>query len=309
MKKHLFSIVTSSYLLVLTAMAAHGQPGFTSWAEVTNLGTTVNSAVADQHPAISKKGLTLYFVSSRAGGSGGPDIYVTHRENTEDPWEPPVNLGPNVNSASTENAPTLSRDGHLLFFGSNRPGGCGGFDLWVSYRRHTHDNFDWEPAFNVGCMINTSFDEDGPTYFEDEATGVTTLYFTSFSRPGNVGDWDIYASTLQSDGTFGPGQLVPELCSSGRDTRTSISHNGLEMFITSNRPGGLGGLDLWVSTRGSTSEFWSVPVNVGAPVNSTDNDGAPALSFDGTTLYFYSLRSGGYGGNDLYVATRSKLTR
>jgi len=136
---------------------------------------------------------------------------------------------------------------------------------------------------------------------------VTTLYFTSLNRPGNVGDWDIYASTLQADGTFGPGELVPELCSIGRDTRTSISRNGLEIFITSNRPGGLGGLDVWVSTRGSTSESWSAPVNVGAPVNSTDNDGAPALSFDGTALYFYSLRPGGYGGNDLYIATRSKL--
>jgi len=102
---------------------------------------------------------------------------------------------------------------------------------------------------------------------------------------------------------------VPELCSIGRDTRTSISRNGLEMFITSNRTGGLGGLDLWVSTRGSTSEFWSAPLNFGAPVNSTDNDGAPALSLDGTTLYFYSLRPGGSGGNDLYVATRSKLTQ
>ncbi len=122
-----------------------------------------------------------------------------------------------------------------------------GNDLWVLYRQHTHDDFGWEPAFNLGCTINTSFDEDGPTYFEDEATAVTTLYFTSFNRLGNVGDWDIYASTLQADGTFGPGQLVPELCSIGRDTRTSISRNGLEMFITSNRTGGLGGLDLWVS--------------------------------------------------------------
>ena len=111
MKRHLFSIVTSSYLLVLPVVSAHGQPGFTPWAEATNLGATVNSAVTDQHPAISKKGLSLYFISNRAGGSGGQDIYVSQRENTEDPWGSPVNLGPNVNSASTENAPTLSRDG------------------------------------------------------------------------------------------------------------------------------------------------------------------------------------------------------
>ncbi len=308
MKKCLSSIVTSSFLLVATAIAAHGQPGFTTWNEATNLGATVNSGVTDQHPAISKKGLSLYFISNRAGGSGALDIFVSQRETTADPWGPPVNLGPNVNSPGTENAPTLSRDGHLLFFGSNRPGGCGGFDLWATYRRHTHDDFGWEPAFNLGCTINTSFDEDGATYVEDEATGVTTLYFTSLNRPDNIGDWDIYTSTLQVDGTFSPGQLVTELSSVGRDTRTSISRNGLEMFITSNRPGGLGGLDVWVSTRASTGDTWSAPFNLGAPVNSTDNDGAPALSFDGRTLYFYSLRPGGYGGNDLYVATRSKRT-
>jgi WD40-like Beta Propeller Repeat len=138
---------------------------------------------------------------------------------------------------------------------------------------------------------------------------VTTLYFTSLNRPGNIGDWDIYTSVLQADGTFGIGQLVTEMSSVGRDTRTSISRNGLEMFITSNRTGGLGGLDVWVSTRNSTSDSWSAALNLGAPMNSTDNDGAPALSFDGTTLYFYSLRTGGYGGNDLYIATRSKLMR
>jgi WD40-like Beta Propeller Repeat len=307
MRKCLSSIVTSSFLLVATAMAAQGQPSFTTWAETTNLGAMVNSGLTDQHPAISKKGLSLYFVSNRAGGSGALDIYVSQRETTEDPWGTPVNLGPHVNSAGTENAPTLSRDGHLLFFGSNRTGGCGGFDLWATYRRHTHDDFGWEPPFNLGCTINTSFDEDGPTYFEDEATGVTTLYFTSLNRPGNIGDWDIYASTLQADGTFSLGQLVTELSSVGRDTRTSISRNGLEMLITSNRTGGLGGLDVWVSTRDSTSDSWSAALNLGAPVNSADNDGAPALSFDGTTLYFYSLRTGGYGGNDLYVAARSKL--
>lgn len=296
------------FMLMLAGARTHGQPRFTNWTEPTNLEAAVNSAFTDQHPAISKDGLTLYFISNRHGGTGGQDIYVSKREGIADLWGAPVNLGPNVNSPDFENAPTLSRDGHLLFFGSNRPGGCGGFDIWASYRRHTHDDFGWEPAFNLGCAINTPFDEDGPTYFENEEAGVTTLYFTSLNRPGNLGDWDIYTSTLQANGTFGAGHIVPELCSTGRDTRTSISRNGLEMYITSNRAGGLGGLDLWLATRDSTTEAWSQPVNLSAPVNTAANEGAPALSFDGATLYFYSLRAGGYGGNDLYVTTRAKIT-
>ena len=73
------------------------------------------------------------------------------------------------------------------------------------------------------------------------------------------------------------------------------------------RIGGFGGQDLWVSTRATTVEPWSIPVNVGPTVNTPYFDGAPALSYDGTTLYFFSNRPGGLGGNDLYVTTRARL--
>ena len=293
-------------LLMLAVYAVSAQPAYTNWETPVNLGT-VNSPGVDQHPAISKNGLSLYFVSDRPGGIGGWDIYVSQRPSLDAPWGPATNLGSTFNSPATENAPDLSRDGHLLFFGSNRPGGCGGSDIWVSYRRDTHDDFAWETPINLGCSINTQFDEDGPTYFVDDDTGLTSLYFTSLNRPNNIGDWDIYVSTVQPDGTFGAGRIVPELNSPARDTRTSISRNGLEMYITSSRGGGLGGLDVWIATRASINAPWSQPVNLGAPVNSSANEGGPALSFDGTTLYFYSTRAGGSGSNDLYVTSRTKL--
>jgi hypothetical protein len=90
------------------------------------------------------------------------------------------------------------------------------------------------------------------------------------------------------------------------------------MILTSSRAGGCGGQDLWVSTRASTADAWSMPVNLdpinpatGEPTcvtNSSSVDGAMALSWDGTTLYFFSNRPGGFGGNDLWVSTRNKLT-
>jgi hypothetical protein len=79
------------------------------------------------------------------------------------------------------------------------------------------------------------------------------------------------------------------------------------MIISSGRPGGVGGEDLWVSTRGSTLDLWRTPVNLGPVVNSTAFDGAPALSFDGMTLYFFSERAGGFGKRDLYMTTRTRL--
>jgi hypothetical protein len=106
---------------------------------------------------------------------------------------------------------------------------------------------------------------------------------------------------------FGEPALVTELNSPGRDTRTAIRRDGLELFLTSNRAGTVGGLDLWVSTRGCTSEAWSTPVNLGPVVNGTAADGAPALSADGETLFFYSTRPGGFGGFDLYMSTRHRL--
>src|SRR2546429_440444 len=79
------------------------------------------------------------------------------------------------------------------------------------------------------------------------------------------------------------------------------------MILSSGRPGGVGSEDLWVSTRASTLDPWSTPVNLGAVVNTTAFEGGPALSFDGTTLYSHSNRPGGWGGNDLYVTTRTQL--
>jgi len=81
------------------------------------------------------------------------------------------------------------------------------------------------------------------------------------------------------------------------------------IFGSWNRPGGFGKQDLWVATRKDTEDPWSKPVNLGPVVNTSNNEGGPALSRDGTTLYFHSDRPGPgtLGLLDLYVTTRAKL--
>jgi len=287
---------------------------FGAWSAPVNLGAVINTSSSDQHPAISKDGLSLYISSDRPGGFGGLDIWVSHRAKVDSPWEAPVNLGPVINTTIDDRVPTFSRDGHWMFFGSiNRPGGFGATDIWASYRQDVHGDFAWETPVNLGANVNTSTDEDGATFFQDDETGINTLYFTSLNRAGYPGtDWDIYASVQNLDGTFGPAVPVTPLNLPGgptdaRDTRTAIRKDGREMFITTNRSGGQGLIDLWVSTRATTSDQWSTPVNLGPTVNSSANDGAPAISSDGQTLYFYSNRSGGSGGNDLYMTSREKI--
>jgi len=282
---------------------------FSDWSEPVNLGRIVNSEFDEFLPAISRDGRSLYFTSTRPGGFGGEDIWVSQRTSRDATWGTPMNLGPIVNSAGLERSPGLSRDGHYLFFATNRPGGFGSLDIWVSWRANKHDDFGWQPPVNLGQGVNSPASDFGPTYFENNDAGIRNLFFAS-SRPGGAGGIDIYVSALAADGSFGPAQPVRELNSPNNDFRPTISRNGLELFFDSSRPGPgpSPGRDLWVSTRRSVGEPWSTPVNLGSPVNTAEFDEAlPALSSNGRELFFSSSnRPGGVGGSDLYLSTRTR---
>ena len=316
-------IAAAALAIAASSVPSKARNKFGPWGPPVNLGLTVNSKPIerlskgiDERPAISRDNLSLYFDSDRPGGSGGTDIWVSHRASVGDQWGTPQNLGPIVNSSGNETSPNLSPNGHWLFFGSDRPGGCGKLDIWASHRKDRDDDFAWEPPVNLGCVTNgwvyTSANDDFPFLFVDNEQDTTILYFASDRDYGSQ-HYHIYASTMnEEDGTFGPGVLVRELncfmptCT--RDSRTTIRRDGLEIIFGSwERPGGLGKQDLWVATRNDTADPWSIPVNLGQTVNTKCNDGGPALSRDGTTLYFHSDRPWPCGDLDLYVTTRERL--
>src|SRR2546425_1697651 len=289
---------------VIADAAGEDGPRWSDWSTPIHLGPLINAPGFDQSgPALSQDGLSLYFASSRPGGLGRNDLWVAHRGSRDNAWGAPQNLGPNLNSAGDDFAPNFSKNGHWMYFSSDRPGGCGAHDLYVSYRQHTQDDFDWQPAVNLGCVVNTPFNDWLPDPFEDPETGVTTLYFSS-NRPAGIGFLNIYTTTLGEDGSFRPAVLVPELSSAARDARPVIARDGLELFLASNRPGGLGDWDLWVSRRATTQDPWGTPVNVGPSVNTQYFEAAPGLSADGTMLFFRSTRPGGFGVGDLWMSTR-----
>jgi hypothetical protein len=156
-------------------------------------------------------------------------------------------------------------------------------------RSNKHDDFGWQEPVNLGS-VNSPQNDTAATYFEDEETGIISLYLTSARPEGPVGSrpgtLHIYVSTLGDDGSFGPAVLVPELSSRYEERHTAIRRDGLEFFLGSSRPDGRIGLeDIWVSTRdNSTLDPWSTPVNLGSTVNYPGYvTGAPALSCDGTT--------------------------
>ncbi len=292
-------------MISIFGSAALAAPGYSDWSDPVNLGPIVNSAAFDTGPAISKDGLSLFFGSQRPGGLGNFDLYVSQRATTDDAWGPPTWLGPTVNSPVVDNIPSLSRDEHWMFFNSPRPGGYGLNDVWATYREHVHDDFGWEAPVNLGPGVNSAFSDQGGFLFENEDLGVPLLYFGS-DRPGGLGGLDIYVSVQAPDGTFGPAALVPELSSSAGDQRPVVRFDGLELFLSSTRAGGFGGLDIWVSTRESTSDPWGAPENAGASLNGPYDDWQAYIGSDRVTLYFVSNRPEGSGSLDLYVTSRTR---
>jgi hypothetical protein len=301
---HYIATLGSAIVLVSAVTASSGAQKYSEWSTPVNVGPTVNSSAMDRAPAISKDGLSLYFASNRlVGGFGGEDIYVSQRGTRDDEWGPPMNLGPIINTTDNEMVPAFSRDGHLLFFASNRLGGFGGVDIWVSRREHTHDDFAWQPAENLGAGVNSFSLDEGPSYFENDEVGVPQLYFSSSRLSGGPGS--IFVSEQAADGSFGPAVLVLELSGLGNTRRPSVRHDGLEIFFGSERPGIPNSQDLWVATRETVFDAWSTPVNLGSPLNSELVDVQPYISSDGETLFFASNRPGG-GPTDLYMSTRTK---
>lgn len=272
---------------------------FTDWTSPTNV-SSVNTSFGESAPAISKNGLSLYFASNRPGSIDEADLWVAQRNSVDEPWGIAVNLAV-LNSDEFDQSPALSRDEHYLFFATNRPGGRGGLDIWVSHREQIHDALAWEPPVPI-TEINSSVNDAGPTYFENEG-GRPQLYFQS-QRPGGAGQADIYVSEQGEDGTWGIPQRVAELSTPFQEQHPAIRFDGLEIVIQSNRPTSLG-FDLWVSTRASVADAWSEPVRIDN-VNSPQTDAQPYLSGDGMTLYFSSDRAGGAGGNDLWMSTRQR---
>jgi Tol biopolymer transport system component len=248
----------------------------------------LNTSALEGCPFVAQRGDVLYFASNRAGGMGGMDIWYSLR-GEGGAWGDPVNFA-EVNSPANELCPMAHRNGKTFLFVSARSGGCGGDDLYMTRR---HETRGWAPPVNVGCTVNSAANEASPSLLDTE------LYFSSTRAGGG----DIYVSAF--DGiSFGAPALAAGLNSVEDDFRPNLRRDGLEIFFDSTRPGGIGGLDLWTSTRASTADAWSTPTNLGGAVNSSANDLRASLSWDGTTLYFGSLRAGGEGSQDLYVTTR-----
>jgi hypothetical protein len=298
-----FFWLTVASLVVAVSLPAQT---FSPWSKVESLGALVNSTVSDSCLFVTPSGLSLYFASTRPGGSGALDLYVSRRASRNAPWGEPKSIGATLNTPGNDHLPYITPDGHTMYFASDRAGGLGFNDIYSSFRRNAADDFGWEAPVRI-AELSSSRDDYAPWGFVDAATGGFTLYFAT-DRDAATGLYDIFSSALQADGQFTAPAPVAELNTSVMDSLPTIRADGLELYLTSTRPGGLGSFDIWASTRASTAEPWPAPVNLGAPINTTVGENRAQTMGSDTDLYFFSGRPGGLGASDLYHATRTRTT-
>jgi hypothetical protein len=209
----------------------------------------------------------------------------------------PTNLAA-LSSAAYEDASSITADGLTLFFESDRPDGMGLTDIWMSTRPTASS--PWGPSVNLGSPVNSAADDGSPRISPDGLS----LYFASY-REGGSGGGDIWVTTrpTRTDAFGTPVNLGSMVNSTAEDFGPWISADGLcLLFCSIDRPGGLGGGDIWISTRTNRAAPWEPARNLGAPVNTENFELFPCLSADGLLLFFM----GGtppLGGN-VYVSKR-----
>jgi hypothetical protein len=175
----------------------------------------------------------------------------------------PENLSSPPNSNYHDLTPSITSDGLEMFFWSNRSGGHGSWDLWSSTRRSL--DHQWLPATNLGSRINTSGIEALPCVSADGLE----LYFSLGSS--SSGELMVSRRNDRTADWSSPQSLGSVVNSSVRDDSPALTSDSLELYFISNRAGGHGLSDIWVTRRPTINDDWDSPVNVSI-VNSTSYD-------------------------------------
>lgn len=207
----------------------------------------------------------------------------------------PVNLGDSVNSEFSEYYPTLPIEGDQLIF--TRRVNNFNEDFYITERI----NGTWSKSRSLPGEINSNMNEGAQTISQDGEW----LIFTGCNFPDGYGSCDLYISYKTKDGWSTPVNLGPEINTRFWESAPSLSPDKQELYFASNRPGGYGGTDIYVS-RLQPNGKWSAPVNLGPVINTSGNESCPFIHADNTTLYFTSDGHMGYGNNDLFKSSKTK---
>lgn len=211
----------------------------------------------------------------------------------------PINLGPSINSSLDEYWPALSADEKTLMITRLIPG--------TNLKNHVQEDFfisewadtAWAPLKNAGKPLNTDDNEGAQSISGDGRY----MVFTACNKDDGKGRCDLYASVRTGNNWSVPVNLGSPVNTNYRETQPSLSADGRTLYFSSDRPGGKGKHDIWV-THKNDNGFWSEPENIGEPVNTPATEMSPFIHGDSKTLYFSSDGHPGMGGYDLYVTRK-----
>ncbi len=205
----------------------------------------------------------------------------------------PKNLGDSVNSRFSEYFPALTIDGgHLIF--TRKVNGMNE-DFYETFKKDSV----WSEAKALEGNINTNFNEGAQNISQDGQW----LIFTGCNFPEGYGSCDLYISYLTSDGWSVPENMGNKINTDAWESSASLSPDKRDLYFASNRPGGFGGSDIYVSHHLPNGR-WSEPENLGPSVNTAGEERSPFIHADNQTLYFTSNGQPGYGGDDLFLVRK-----
>ncbi|MCZ2140606.1 MAG: hypothetical protein LC096_04365, partial [Bacteroidia bacterium] len=211
-----------------------------TWHKAKNMGYPPNTNLPDGGAKLSADGNYLFYTrcdmrSPDGIRGGGCDIVFSYRQ--KDTWSEPQYFGYTINTTAYEGQPCLSADNNTLYFVSNREGGYGGYDIWMS----KFENKRWTEPVNLGPDINTPKDETSPFIHPDNET----LYFASNGHPG-LGQTDLFVSRKNKNGVWSkPLNLGAPINSEGFEGSIIVSAKGKKGYLASDRADSKGGLDIY----------------------------------------------------------------
>ncbi|MBC8144571.1 MAG: PD40 domain-containing protein, partial [bacterium] len=204
-------------------------------------------------------------------------------------------LGSGVNSADNDYAPFVTRSQDTLYFTSSRGGRSEGkADIFAT----TRTNDAWTMATNA-VSINTDKNDGSISIAADGRT----IVFASDAYDG-FGDADLFTADLVDGQVVNIRNMGENVNTRRWESQPAISGDGTTVYFTSNRRGGIGGTDLWMSSRDESGE-WQIPVNIGPSVNTSDDELSPFVTLDGGTLFFSSNGRGGHGEQDVFMCAKT----